>query len=159
MKRKTTSPHIEYLFRWPSAYWIITYIQYVRKKYVENESFLRLGHPESYIRHQELVFQSGWNIKITFRSETIQQQFTDAKLEVDFDQHKSRLHLKWWLSHPALSWPLASRSWLTHDGYMLPLFTTSLMPISITFYTESLLTILMWTCKGFRSRVRVHMYI
>ena len=59
----------------------MTPIEYVRGKYVENESFLCLGHPEPHIRHQELIFhsqQSRWNIKVTFRSEAIQQQFTKA---------------------------------------------------------------------------------
>lgn len=59
----------------------MTHIKYIRGKYVENESFLCLGHPEPHIRHQELVFhsqQSKWNIKVTFRSEAIHQQFTEA---------------------------------------------------------------------------------
>ena len=59
----------------------MAYIKYIRGKYVENESFLCLGHPEPHIRHQELTFhsqQSKWNIKVTFRSEAIQQQLAEA---------------------------------------------------------------------------------
>ena len=59
----------------------MAHIKHVRGKYVENESFLCLGHPEPHIRHQELIFHSQhsrWNIKVTFRSEAIEQQFTKA---------------------------------------------------------------------------------
>ena len=55
----------------------MTYIKYIREKYVENESFLCFEHFEPHIRHQKLIFyfqQFKWNIKITFRSEIIQQQ-------------------------------------------------------------------------------------
>ena len=57
----------------------MTHIKYVRGKYVEDGSFLCLGHPEPHIRHQELVFysqESRWTLKVTFMSEAIQRQFT-----------------------------------------------------------------------------------
>ena len=55
----------------------MTYIKYIREKYVENESFFYFGHSEPHIRHQELIFyfqQFKWNVKVTFKSEAIQQQ-------------------------------------------------------------------------------------
>ena len=36
----------------------MTYIKYIREKYVENESFFCLEHSEFHIRHQELIFYS-----------------------------------------------------------------------------------------------------
>ncbi|KAL9609947.1 MAG: hypothetical protein Q9167_005320 [Letrouitia subvulpina] len=59
----------------------MSFIEFIRGKYIENESFLCLGYPEPHIRHQELIFysqQSKWNIKVVFRSEAIQQQFGKA---------------------------------------------------------------------------------
>ena len=54
-------------------------IKFLRGKYIEDESFLCLGYPEPHIRHQESIFyseRSKWSVKVTFRSEAIQQQFS-----------------------------------------------------------------------------------
>lgn len=59
----------------------MTHIKYVCGRYVEKESILCLGHLEPHIRYEELIFhsqQSRWNIKATFRSGAIKQQFTKA---------------------------------------------------------------------------------
>ncbi|KAL9609465.1 MAG: hypothetical protein Q9167_005771 [Letrouitia subvulpina] len=59
----------------------MTSVEFIRGKYVEDESFLCLGYPEPHVRHQELILNSQqfkWNIKVVFRSEAIQQQFEKA---------------------------------------------------------------------------------